>query len=149
MSIETIEKKLESVIASARAKVDTGTAAELRALNSSASALHTELSAAIAEGASLCPSCGNRPHGMRQEFTAGREVIHGFEIGCLKCRDHRAVGFDRDNAVKKWNSGPVPGGWRQPKDGSTLEVEEGAVVRVFGDPATGKMIRASCQVKAP
>jgi hypothetical protein len=62
-------------------------------------------SARLSEGAKKCKDCGNAPHGMEQQGALGGRVITYYEVGCLVCRDHRAQGQTREEAVKNWNAG--------------------------------------------
>lgn len=117
-SIATIEQELETVQAAYHDARATKSRAESDAAADVVAATRAKLSAAIADGASPCPSCGEAPLGMRHPLAVkvGSEYKHGFrfEVGCRHCVDHRADAstFDvedqqatRDKAVAKWNAG--------------------------------------------
>jgi hypothetical protein len=67
--------------------------------------LRAELASYITDGAEACPDCGNLPHGIRQQAGVNRLVITYYEVGCLTCKDHRAQGQTREEAVENWNEG--------------------------------------------
>lgn len=140
-SIGEIVQQIESKRAEVRAKEDTAPRPEIAAITRQVRELGDQLSAAITEGAKPCPSCGSAPLGMLQEVWVSGEIVQTFEIGCTRCKDHRAKGVTRETTVSKWNLGPVPGGWRQPKDGTRLELKNGEVFRVTADD-----FRTSCRV---
>lgn len=60
------------------------------------------LAEALVEGAKPCPGCGQTPHGMLQPITRD---VEGVEIGCTKCRHHRAKKATATQAVLAWNAG--------------------------------------------
>lgn len=66
--------------------------------------LRAAISDSISEGASPCPDCGAKAHGMMKR--EGTETTPPqFEVGCLNCPDHRARGWSERQAVEKWNQG--------------------------------------------
>jgi hypothetical protein len=66
---------------------------------------HSEASKQITEGASDCKDCGNPPLGIVQpRHIAGIGATEIYEVGCIVCRDHRALAPTREEAVRKWNA---------------------------------------------
>lgn len=95
--------------------------------------LGNRLSTLIAEGSNPCPSCGSEPVGILQRVLVNRSGRDAFEVGCPNCRDHHAVGMTVAETVSRWNRGPDgERGWKQPTDGTTLELIDGEVFRVLG-----------------
>ena len=67
-------------------------------------ALKQELSSTISDGAKPCPNCGNLPHGMLLRPAVPIEKRPAtYEVGCLGCRNHRAIGWSPELAVDAWN----------------------------------------------
>ncbi len=67
-------------------------------------AQRAEASGQLTQGAKKCPDCGNMPHGLKQpRSVAGLPQFELVEIGCLVCRNHRAFGSTREEAVQSWN----------------------------------------------
>lgn len=65
-----------------------------------------EASDKISTGAEPCKDCGNVPHGMAlPRAVAGLGTFDVYVVGCLVCRDHRAMGKTPEEAVEKWNAG--------------------------------------------
>ena len=134
-----------------RSKYETGTRAELEALNQDVVAMQRKRAAMIAEGCSHCPSCGSKPLGLLQQLVVDREPVDGFSIGCELCLDHCATGVSLEDTRKAWEAGPrVPaktddngtvvnrasGGWRVPRDGRQLVQTEGGIVSVLSGGQT-------------
>ena len=137
-----------------RDNYETGLRAELEALNREVLGLQQQRAAAIAEGCSLCPSCGEKPVGMVQKLVVSREEVDGFEVGCAHCLDHRAKGVDLDSARAAWECGPstpeqrdengsitkrAVRGWVKP-DGRKLEKTPSGIVSTLSN---GKAINWS------
>jgi hypothetical protein len=66
--------------------------------------LQAELSSVLSVGAEDCEVCGNAPLGMRQYGSLNGRAVMFYEVGCLVCKDRRAQGFTREEAVKNWNA---------------------------------------------
>ena len=81
------------------------TPAQQKATSDEIKALLAELAACIVDGANVCPTCSNMPHGIHQP--------RYYEIGCQTCaydrngeaRAIRAKGVFREEAVANWNAG--------------------------------------------
>lgn len=152
-TINSLREQIAALRAEYQEKAETATVPELRAIDVEVRALGAKLVDAVTVGANPCPSCGGAPHGMPQDFTVGKQVFHGFEIGCTRdeCRDHHALGFTRDNAVERWNAGPTEDGWIPPKHGVRLVVgAEGKIERHVPveqhESAEGKdLVAAGCK----
>lgn len=85
------------------AKHDILPARELRAITEEVKRLSNELNAQIIEGAEPCEDCNELPMGLVQQIDVKGEAQDYFEIGCVKCPNHRAQGFTQKQAVQKWN----------------------------------------------
>jgi len=59
-------------------------------------ALRSELQSLLTSGAYDCVVCGNRPIGIHHPRV--------YEIGCSHCKDKRAFGSTRSEAVNNWNN---------------------------------------------
>ena len=69
-------------------------------------ALKKELSSTISDGAEPCPDCGTLPHGMLlRPAVLSEKRPATYEVGCLVCRNHRAIGWTPELAVEAWNNG--------------------------------------------
>lgn len=67
--------------------------------------LLTLLSETITDGANLCPECDGKPHGMVHEMAVKGESRPIYEIGCLPCKDVRAIDLLPELALERWNAG--------------------------------------------
>lgn len=85
----------------------TQTPDQTRHLSDQVKTLAKELSGAICEGAKDCPDCGGRPVGLRHiHVIVPRNLkTFTFEVGCVACKDHRALGPSPAEAVAAWNRG--------------------------------------------
>lgn len=104
---QTIDQ-LRSAIAAKRAeyhdKHDKVPAPELRAITEEVKRLSNALNARLIAGAEPCEGCKQPPVGLVQQIEVKGEALDYYEIGCSTlCRDKRAQGFTREQAVKKWN----------------------------------------------
>lgn len=111
---------------------DTGSHKDVQAESRKVKDAQAALAAAITAGALPCPSCGKHPHGMEQRWDIDKQEIIGFEIGCLDCPDHCAVGYFAPDVearlklcLESWNAGPSK--WWKDKRFS-FELREGVVV---------------------
>lgn len=79
-------------------------AAKLAVRSSAIKALMRELSDVIANGASVCPLCGKRPHGRQK--TPAYSDSHGqheavYEVVCLNCRPKFELVVNHPELAKK------------------------------------------------
>jgi hypothetical protein len=92
--------------------------------------LNTLLSAAISDGASACPRCGELPHGMVHEMPVKGQTRPTYEIGCLtsaqsvdsKGKPHgqlRSIDLLPELTVDRWNSG----NYEEPSSGAGVRLE--------------------------
>lgn len=92
------------------------TVSQMREQTKKMNDIRAQMVQTITEGAVPCPTCKNEPHGMmKRQSTDEHPAL--FEIGCLKCRNTRARGWSREEAVAKWNAGARSDkreGWYQP-----------------------------------
>jgi hypothetical protein len=70
-------------------------------------ALRQELCDALSVGAKVCPDCGSKPIGLRHihVVVATNRRVFTYEVGCIKCKNHRAQGSSVTEAVSEWNVG--------------------------------------------
>jgi len=130
-----LQKLIDAIPAAQLARhnlIETGTYAQVQAASGAIKAAQAALAKAITKDAKPCPTCGEHPHGMEQRWDIDKQEIIGFEIGCLVCPDHCAVGFFADDlearlalCLKNWNAGPAK--WWKDKR-FYLELKDGAVV---------------------
>lgn len=71
--------------------------------------LQTELSDVLSEGATVCPKCGNKPHGMLAEIVVAKGIrFKIYEVGCIPCPNGmRARSGSPSEAITKWNAGEL------------------------------------------
>lgn len=100
-----LRERLEKAVAEYESARNALPAPAVAEISSRIKCLKQELSDMLVSGANPCPDCGSLPHGMRHEGIALGIVVYVYEIGCLKCRDHRARGSSQEAAVAAWNQG--------------------------------------------
>lgn len=96
---QEIVAELEAVRQEYHEKAQTEPPPVTRELSIRIRELQAKLSDYITSGANPCPTCGELPHGIHQPTR--------YEVGCLNCRNTRAIGITRKNAVDNWNEGEL------------------------------------------
>lgn len=103
-----LRKKIAQAKAAYLEAVKTQPAHICEALSATHRRFNQDLVDHLTEDANPCPSCGGKPHGMihqRVVNTTPPRPVEMIEVGCTRCKDHRADGFSRDEAVSRWNTG--------------------------------------------
>lgn len=101
-------EEIQAQIQEARAAVHSKGDAITRAADSAATRLVTDLGAqlvtAITDGAKPCRKCGAAPHGMVHPAFVKGQARAVYEVGCLPCKNLRALDLLPELAVERWNA---------------------------------------------